>query len=593
MEIAIPLVALGGFYVISNQNKKKAKKETFEQRIENLNTNDMESTVLPHNLNTPDVNNFAQINLTGSDGNHAMDKYYNPSSEDYRIRQSQQQIDPKPYKNLAGETVGADYFKHNNLVPYFGSHVRERNVDDTNQQESLFDSYLGTGTQFIEKREQAPLFSPNENYNWTHGTPNRTDFIQSRMNPAMKASNVLPFQQETVGPGIGLGYTSDGLGGFNSGMLSREEWLPKTVDELRAVNNQKAGGFTLLGHEGPAKTLNPSLGSIGTVEKNRVDGSFKVEQDRWLNTTGAHKAQTFRPIEIDRTTARQDSTVDYAGVAGNGNMGEYMNGEYMESTRNQLGSVPFTAAVAVGAGGMSEGDYEAKSHVAYNNNRTANKPTDYFGAIGAALGATISPLLDAVRPTRKQNVIGSLRPYANAGTSTTNQSYLFNPADRPGTTIRETTENSKFHLNINANQNGGAYAVTDHQAVTNSRMGQSDYFYSGNSSAGSARQPRSYEAEYRQHNNDIKSSTIDGRLVPGNMSLLNNNVNITQHDRYETMPSRVPAPMMNYQSPSLDTMGSLQGKQQLYSTIQMDRNQKDILEALKGNPYALSINGQV
>jgi hypothetical protein len=39
-------------------------------------------------------------------------------------------------------------------------------------------------------------------------------------------------------------------------------------------------------------------------------------------------------------------------------------------------------------------------------------------------------------------------------------------------------------------------------------------------------------------------------------------------------------------------MGRLQGKQSLYSGMQTDRVSPDLLNALKGNPYALNINGK-
>ena len=99
-----------------------------------------------------------------------------------------------------------------------------------------------------------------------------------------------------------------------------------------------------------------------------------------------------------------------------------------------------------------------------------------------------------------------------------------------------------------------------------------------------------YDAEYRQRNNEIKSSTIDGRLVKGNMSLMNNTMNIKEGDRNNRLlNSRAPAPAIYNQSPGLDTMGRLQGKQQLNSSIQSDRTTPDLHNQLKGNPYALSI----
>jgi hypothetical protein len=173
------------------------------------------------------------------------------------------------------------------------------------------------------------------------------------------------------------------------------------------------------------------------------------------------------------------------------------------------------------------------------------------------------------------------------------QSYLFNPADKPAPTIRETTENSKFHLNVNANQRGGAYDVTQHQAVDNNRQTTDDFYYAGGASAGErGRQARPYDAEYRQRNNDIKSSTINGRMVPGNMALMNSDINMRQVERdHHLKMNRAAVPTMPYQTPNIDNAGILQGSNGLYSTIQMDRTNPEIMNALQKNPYALNVMG--
>ena len=74
-----------------------------------------------------------------------------------------------------------------------------------------------------------------------------SDFMQSRVNPAMKMSNVKPFVSENVGPGLNRGYTTLGSGGYNSGMESRDRWIAKSVDELRVKTNPKVtyGGVVL------------------------------------------------------------------------------------------------------------------------------------------------------------------------------------------------------------------------------------------------------------------------------------------------------------------------------------------------------------
>jgi hypothetical protein len=235
-----------------------------------------------------------------------------------------------------------------------------------------------------------------------------------------------------------------------------------------------------------------------------------------------------------------------------------------------------------------------KSNTAYLNNRAANVQDDYFGIVGSGLGAMLAPIMDIIRPSRRENTIGTLRPYQNAKNSV-GSTYVFNPADRPAATIRETTENSKFHLNVNANQNGGAYQTTQHQPVNNQRDSTTDFYYAGGSSAGAgAREVASYEAGYNQRNNDIKSSTIDGRLVKGNMALFNADTNMKSKPKDALMRNdRSYAPTMPSQSPNLDTFGQLQGKNTLYQNIQTDRSNADILSSLKSNPYAHSVMGGI
>ena len=614
MELAIPLIALGGLYVVSKQQRHDNEldmTEGFEDTLPNTN--------IP-NKNYPTEYPIVDSELTETEkltvdnhynGSTYTDKYFKPENRKGnhilgnlentlqnqqertvpQIRQHENVNNSLEYTSLSGEQVNGNYFAHNNMTPFFGATNKARNINNSNQNESILDTYLGKGSQHIEKKEQAPLFAPNDNYQWAYGTPNQSDFMQSRVNPSSKISNVLPFEQEKIAPGIGLGAGTEGSHGFNAGMMNRETWMPKTVDEMRVKTNTKASGVGLFGHEGPAVSNIKEMGTIGKLEKNRPERSFELGHDRVMTTTGLEKGVTLRPIQEDRFTNRPETTTSYTGVAGAESQGTFIEGEYMPSKHVDLGEVPISVANAVGKGGPTDADYGVKSQVLYNNNRTANNQNDYFGAVGGAIGSVISPLLDVLRPSRKENTIGTLRPYQNASTRVT-QSYVFNPADRPAPTIRETTENSKFHLNSGTNEmNKGGYSVANVQPVANNRMNQSDYFYAGNASAGDGtHEARPYDAEYRQRNNDIKSSTIDGRLVKGGMSLMNNNVNYTTKDATQNLEvNRQNAPVYSIQPPSADTMGRLQGKQYFPSEMENKRNQSEILSSLKKNPYALSI----
>jgi hypothetical protein len=607
MEVVIPLFALSSLYIINNQSKKG--KENFSNRNRLPNT-DIPDKNYPSEYpviseDTDRTSELSTNNRYDNGGGVYTDKYFNPnlaSSQPASASNAQ-------FYSLTGDKVDGSYFQHNNMVPFFGSNLRNQHVG-SNATEGLLDTYSGAGSQIITKKEQAPLFKPHGNLEWAHGAPNQSDFYQSRVNPSERMANVLPFEQEIVGPGLGLGYTSQGSGGFNSGVLARDKWVDKTVDQLRVDTNPKASGYSLLGHEGPATSYIKTMATqdqMGIMEKHRPDGSFPLDQrsidnggntngtkdrdiGRLFVTGGIESAPTLRPITVERFVSRPETTVSYGGAAGYQNSAAYVPGEYMPAHSQQLGSVPIGIANANGRNYANDGDYGIKSKMAYPNNRSVNKQDSYFGLVSGGLGAAIAPLLDVLRPSRKENVIGNLRPYQNPGTTVSN-SYIFNPADRPDPTIRETTENSKFHLNVNANQQGGAYKVTPQQAVDTYRQETSDFYYAGIAGAGGrARQTTSYEAGYNQRNNDLKSSTLTGYTPSGNMNLLNSNLNMENANRDHLLKNgRALSGNMPYQSPGVDSLGRLAGNDnQLYSNIQLDRSNPDILSQLKGNPYALN-----
>lgn len=602
MEMVIPLFALSSLYIINNQTKKKDEGFANRQRLPNIdvpNRNYPSETPIVSS-ETDLTSELSTVNRFNNAGGVYTDKYFNPDIvAEMVLSNSVGNTTPTPqpyYTSLTGDKVGSDYFQHNNMVPFFGSNVGS-NQSAANSAESILDNYVGSGSQAMVKKEVAPMFAPSENEQWAYGAPNQNDFYQARVNPSMRMANVKPFEEQSVAPGLGLGFTNEGAGGFNSGMMMRDQWLDKNVDQMRTTNKPKPGGNLLFGHEGPSMSFIPKTTEsfqIGAVEKNRPDRTFPLYDENnnnnyLLTTTGASKGETLRSIAIDRETARQTNTTDYTGGAGAIISSEYVTGEYMPTHNQDLGSYPLRPANAQGRNYAAEGDYEMRAKSAYPNNRSSNRQTDYYGMVSGGLHAAVAPLLDVLRPSRKENSVGNLRPYQNPGSRVSN-SYIFNPADRLNTTIRETTENSKMHQNVDRNQRGGAYEVTPHQAVENARTETGDFFYSGVAGGGERySQMKSYEAEYNQRNNDIKSSTIDGRLVPGNMSLMNGDINMRQVNRDEYLVNSRPlSGTMPYQSPDASTMGQLNGHEPLYQNIQTDRNNPDIMTALKGNPYVVN-----
>lgn len=592
MELAIPGVALGLMYIMNGQsNRCNDDEEPFTSRNELPNTN------IP-NRNFPEeypirsqeidqTSALSTVNNFDNGGNVYTDKYFDANMASNKHTNTNNET---TYYSLTGEKVSGSHFEHNNMVPFFGAKMTTSDANDKSY-EGILDNYSGAGSQNISKKEQAPMFSPDENQDWAHGAPNMNDFYQSRVNNSMRMANTKPFEEERVAPGLGLGYTNEGAHGFNSGMMMRESWQPKGVDNLRVDTKPKSSGHVLLGHEGPAYSNIQQIGTseqMGVMEKNRPDTTFEMGQDRLFTTTGASKGQTLHSIPIDRYVSRPETTTSYSGAAGSQNPATYAPGEYMPSHNIELGAVPIAGANANGRNPATESDYGIKSKKAYPNNRTSNKQDGYFGLVSGSIGAAVAPLLDVLRPSRKTNVVGNLRPYQNPGSSVPN-SYIFNPADRTSTTIRETTENSKNHLNVNANQLGGAYKVTQQQAYDTKRQ-DTTVQYTGNAGAGDGtRQMTSYEAGYNQRNNDIKASTIDGYMVKGNMNIMNGNINMREKTRDESLKNtRSITGNMPYRSPDVANMGRLAGTDNsLKSTINMERNTPDIMSTLKQNPYVV------
>ena len=100
---------------------------------------------------------------------------------------------------------------------------------------------------------------------------------------------------------------------------------------------------------------------------------------------------------------------------------------------------------------------------------------------------------------------------------------------------------------------------------------------------------RSQEAEHNQRNNDIKSSTIDGRMVQGNMALFTGGVTMSSKVKDNYLKNDRPlGPNGPKSSASLYNFGQMPKAPMEYNSgIQLDRNSGDVLTSLQGNPYTI------
>ena len=568
MELVLPALTLGGLYVISKN--KDDKKEGFST-----------------DKNVPDVNypttNYSDTVNNFSDPNAPIDQYFESS-----VHEKVAELDKKKYISLTGERKEKDEFTHNNMQPFFGSTVKQRSYKEDDQ--SILDNKVGTGSQMFRKKEIAPLFKPEENMHWNHGMPNHSDFIQSRMNPALRMANVKPFEEIRVGPGLDRGFDCQGSGGFNSALEARDEWKPRTVDELRAKNNQKK---TFRGVTMGGKHFNNARGIEGKVEKNLPERFYVQNGDRFLTTTGAELKPTARAEQMLGNSNRVDTTQAYYGPGGNqkDNVATYVDGVYHEPHR-----VPLPADItqlrnmhAKDAYDATDSDFGVKGYKPLPNERMLTGETSFFGAVSTIAKEVILPLQDLLRPSRKENFIGNLRPTGNAKPEVGNGQVPY--ADKPKVTNKEMMIDNDFGFNVGGRHIGGYGHLSNPQQVAHTQRATTGNIQDlpGPAGNGAIELNQSYIANYNSKIGDYKETTLTGRINQGNTNMLNHHQNLTsmgKEQRYQHV--RAPSTIVKA-SPSIQTYGDYNDRNVKGQTIMCERNNTSGVEILSQNPLSKPI----
>ena len=561
-ELILPIIGLGSLFIISNQEKKNKNIES--NLITNTNTNTNKETF-------NNSNNIKQSN----------------------INQNQNKKEPfnniNQFHSLTGNNINLNNFNHNNMQPFFGAKIRGAS-SSVNNTEALLDNKLGSGSQSFNKREMAPLFKPDENYSHNNGMPSTTDFIQTRINTSNKMSNYTVCNSQQVGPN-NTNDSNYGLDGFNTGMNNRNMWQPKTVDDLRTINNPK-NIYDLEGHQGPAvsrikNTNTPN--QLGTIEKHLPDTYYESGPNRWFTTTGSEIKPSIRSENLLTEQNRIQTTREYYGGSVY-SQPQTTNSdiEFEESKKQNLGALPLTNLSLSNKNNPGKNDHNIKSFNILPNNRTTDKETHNPGGIYGVIKAGIAPIIDILQPTRKENAIGNLRINGNVNSGNYG-GHLFNENDKTKITNREmTTEKINMnYLNVQnqANNNTGKYG-SEYQAIQNQRATtNSEYIGTGGSNNYGL---RPYNAAYNQRNNVNKTYELHNNH--GNMSIFNgnNNVQINKDENIlkqnrQVLPNGGPSFI-----PSSEFIGEMNGMQS-YDNLE-NRLDSSLLDAFKKNPYTKSLS---
>lgn len=596
MEL-LPVFILGGLFMSINDTPSSENAERSgsgscgsvmsREGYQNANTNPSIPRAYPNESSQPNVNPVDSTHTPYLKPNNADAKYF-----DQNAYFNQQTSDKNPGNtiqkvySLTGSTVDKSEFKHNNMVAFQGGKSTQHTIDDS-RSNSILDNMNGNGTQHFRKQEQAPLFTPEKDLQLTHGQSNRSDFFQSRVNSGTMRNHSTPFQSEQVGPALGAGYGTAGEGGFNSGMQSRESYMPKSVDELRVATNPKME-YSLDNHQGPAASHVNNIGIMGKMEQHKPDTFFTQTKDQWLTTTGASKAATARSKQEVHDTMRMHSE-PYSGIAGSTDKNaNYVPGVYQESTRHVLENKPVTNVRGVDAG-FNTSAVKNSFYTPTNNRDLNRRKSSFFGSgIAGAIGAVIAPITDMLNPTKKQETINNMRVYGNAGTVVQHER-LHNATPTP-TTVKETT---MYAPNAYMQTQGSdAYLVAQHQPIENHRTTTTHSVMGGAGGASTRYGDTSHMSANNQTNNERKEGTVVGRTNSGNTQRFNPtmNVNIAKTEEGRRVSRSAVPSGMSQRIMSKEMHGQMRESVENQQDIGVERNTSDILDAFKRNPYTHSLH---
>lgn len=362
------------------------------------------------------------------------------------------------FKSMSGETLYASEFTHNNMVPFFGGNVHQ----NVSPHAGAMRLEMHTGVSPVQSHKEpiAPLFSPSDDVTYVHGTPSMTNEMrETRFYESKYKQNEKPMPEINVGPGLDAGFTSKPSGGFQQAD-GRAYAMPKTVDELRTRTNPKVT-YTEPVIRGNA--LNTKRGEEGVVSKNKPDSFYVNSPARYNTTVGLVKGRRLRTKPVDRATHRQSTLREHTGNAGRftheaGRPDEHIRTENPFKTETDLESAGIRNANNNGKWydiNAFTGDYGKKGIEVLPNERDTTQLASYVSNVNSFMKAMIAPVVDVMKTTRKENVIGNPRVSGNMGNNVKKQ-----PAYDPNEIAKTTLKETNIHNTRTGNMGSGTRHVS-------------------------------------------------------------------------------------------------------------------------------------
>jgi len=369
--------------------------------------------------------------------------------------------------SLTGERLNKTEFTHNNMVPFYGSAVRQ-NVDDKSNR-MILENFTGVTDIQKNKCETKSFYDTARNVGNVNGMASMDDFIKDRMVLPKSRNNEFPIPQLQVGPGLGTGFKSTPSGGFHQ-YESQDYAQEKCVDQLRTKLNPNPR--TAIGMVDVAKAtykgrtvdgLKGNLpGETGEVVKNRVNTYFEQSPDQWLKTTAAN----LKPSQVGKfntkPTNRLSTTKQYIGTAyAYDNLARTKDSSVKAPLRQQFGSFGLGTAAMDQYGKGTNDDYGKSRIMVYQNERDVTTTRVHQGNLTSLVKAVVAPLVDIIKITKKQHAVDNPRHFGNMNIQVPKKATLYDPNDVARTTVKETTIHDAIVGNLKGSEKITVYDPND------------------------------------------------------------------------------------------------------------------------------------
>lgn len=306
---------------------------------------------------------------------------------------------------LTGEKIDKENFKHNNMQPFIkGNITQNTNIENFT---AKLDINTGTDRYYQNKKEVGSFFKPVTNLDNINGMQNYDKYYKEYIIPSKYNTNVLPFEKINVGPGLGKGYNSTGVGGFQQ-FETRDYDIPKTTQELHTKNYEKVSTFKNT-YISPIKGAD-KRGIVSPYAKNKPETTYKQTADQWLITTNQNLKESNRPELNVKITNRNDTHTDYVG-----------------NVKEKIIS-------------KTEDDYGKNNILVYDNLKQLTQTKTAISNVTSIVKSIIAPIIDVLKYTTKEYTVESARLNGNAKTQIPEKATLYDPVNHiMKTTIKETT----------------------------------------------------------------------------------------------------------------------------------------------------------